>query len=605
MLRLGVLVIILAIAIDPFSQQMVRQESKSWYVNEYNGTKATTNRIAAYTLGHVYDVNKTKSADENAEFDVISVAGKPHESMQAAILNALSLPKDAILQHANLQCPHGNCTWPEVETLGVCHRCNDLSEELRRVDNFSAFFGALHADRVRSSMSKSDEEYVKEVQDEIEAGKYTAWTLPNGHFLANFNNCSTEHPNADFCPDFPSWIGAPNFKMTSFGTGNPNKTNSMGDIDTLIWSSSVIHVNQPEQDRLQEEWEDSTEDWGARGENSWLNWPEAPMSATECALYYCVKAIKSTFEGNVIREEAHEITAARVPGSFNIDNDFDGYPPESTPDEDMRDSLEFHPQYSLFEVSDLEIQYPSDKNSEEMYTVGQRAVKSISAFFQDTLKADHEVTKNMRDAARELLDMPDAVMYNGVVKGWDEPTPFAIGGLYAGSTAHVNETFEKLATALTNDIRNSGSPGVYSRTTTTTIEGQISIVAAVWLVSWYWIALHGVVFVGGCSFIVATIIATSNTTESVPHWKNSALAAMSQGPTMGQVLEGVNTSEEMRSLANVEAVTMQKGDSNDEAFDMPERRRTGGTDGEQSSVGQDVSRPNSQSTLCDGNRERV
>lgn len=68
-----------------------------------------------------------------------------------------------------------------------------------------------------------------------------AYVLPNGHFLMNLKGCSAP------CTYNSPAIGIANpqaFYMSSFGTGDPAKTNRMQEINTLIWSMSTIYADE-------------------------------------------------------------------------------------------------------------------------------------------------------------------------------------------------------------------------------------------------------------------------------------------------------------------------------------------------------------------------
>lgn len=119
------------------------------------------------------------------------------------------------------------------------------------------------------------------------------------------------------------------YTTSSFGTGNPNKTNTMRDIDTLIWSMSVIYP-----------------DIEVVNASSSL-WPDVRLQATECALYYCVKDVSSSMEGNQLLENITEATdAVGDPESWQRGSSKSSLGPEYVPPPDEVNSLEFNPRYS-------------------------------------------------------------------------------------------------------------------------------------------------------------------------------------------------------------------------------------------------------------------
>lgn len=95
-LRIGVLVIILTMALDPFSQQLVRLQQGIRYVDSLNGTQATSARTQDYTLGEVGVANFTNSTiDPDGRAERI-MAARLDISMEASILSALSRSTSSI-----------------------------------------------------------------------------------------------------------------------------------------------------------------------------------------------------------------------------------------------------------------------------------------------------------------------------------------------------------------------------------------------------------------------------------------------------------------------------------------------------------------------------
>lgn len=67
------------------------------------------------------------------------------------------------------------------------------------------------------------------------------------------------------------------YTMTSFGAGNSSKTVTMN-VDTLVWSTSFIY---PDVDAVTA----ASSPVGDKSPHP-LMWPDVPLQATECALYY-------------------------------------------------------------------------------------------------------------------------------------------------------------------------------------------------------------------------------------------------------------------------------------------------------------------------------
>lgn len=133
---------------------------------------------------------------------------------------------------------------------------------------------------------------------ELQKDNDTVFVLPNGHFLVITNGCHlTVDGSCGFSPPIMTEESLEELTMTSFGTGDPKKTNSMQDIDTFIWSMSIIHPDM-------ESMTNSSKPYYG------YDRPDLPIRAAECAIYYCVKTIDSKIEGNIIHENVAEATDA-------------------------------------------------------------------------------------------------------------------------------------------------------------------------------------------------------------------------------------------------------------------------------------------------------
>lgn len=58
-------------------------------------------------------------------------APQPKLSMLSAIYNGFSASDQVLSQQMSFACSSGNCTWPKFTSLGICTRCNDMTDELK------------------------------------------------------------------------------------------------------------------------------------------------------------------------------------------------------------------------------------------------------------------------------------------------------------------------------------------------------------------------------------------------------------------------------------------------------------------------------------------
>ncbi|KAK4039161.1 hypothetical protein C8A01DRAFT_16797 [Parachaetomium inaequale] len=559
-LQFGAILTLLIIGLDPFAQQLMQFRSD---FEEESSASVLIARTNWYNMGTAptnppdppNQPNSTNSSDPTHGYTV-----KPELplSMQSAVLAGLSRTPEEVEQEVLVQCPTSNCTWAPFNTLGVCHRCNNVTADLRRVDGrdsrfveiLDATFGPIVYGSVDGRPLGLQEVRPFDVPT-------TAYSLSNGHFIANGNGCSLDDHSRECDIKLPGTngvVGLKRYTITSFGTGNPNKTNTMKDIDTLIWSMSVISPNV--------------------GEFSASPvWPNVTMQAMECAIYYCVKKVTSSMESNQLFENITEVHTVQDPDSWQrIGNNSEDsqFPPFVPPP----GNLEFDPLYSLASYSDLHLNDPS---TNEPYKVNDDSVKSISAYFRSLFLANFSrdvPVPGMADELEKLLHK-GAVGVNGASftpppsqtgKVRVEVTPLALKNLWTWTRYNMTRTFYTLATSMTNEMRRNSeaetNPNLGQDTEgTMKMKGNQRIWTVRYEIQWAWIALHGITLLLGVVFLGITLWNSgTGGAEPVPLWKSSTLATIRRGYQIGAALEGANTVQEMESAARKAYVKVPSGD---------------------------------------------
>ncbi|RYP87644.1 hypothetical protein DL769_000467 [Monosporascus sp. CRB-8-3] len=524
-LRFSTLIMLAALALGPFSQQLV-QLRQDVVFGFYGSMDAVTTRATTYSRGDFSVLRETDAPD--------TAVARVDVSMKTAILTGLTSELSTVQQQTMLHCATGNCTWPTFETLGVCHRCNDLSQELEKIENAGKLYRMFF-----------------EYSEDFPEADATAFALPNGHFTINRIGCETD-PRGFItgCERAEDTFIYDGIHMTSFGTGDPARTNSMQDIDTLIWAMSVIHMDL-----------EKVKDPNAPPEM--LIWPTAPLIATECALYYCVKSIDSSVVGGQIIERSFEVTdAQRDPGSWQLEEVLESplHEPQDIPPADEVDSLVFDPMWSSVQHTPLSLYFPKNI-TKEPYNITQAAVKSISAYFQELLSTNLTDSNDLRDAMSDLLG-GDPVGINGI-NVWDiikysTGSPFEVDYIWHLSKDDMGGVFESLATSMNNEIRrNSGSryAGSFSGNIEATNDAQYGRAGrskTLYRIEWYWIVLHSLLLVVGVYCWQRTVIRG----RVLPVWKANALAIITQSSDLAGILDGAVTLEEMRARAREKAVAL-------------------------------------------------
>jgi len=335
-------------------------------------------------------------------------------------------------------------------------------------------------------------------------GNGTGFILPNGLIIDNLDG--------DEELEFSEVL------MTAFGTANASQTNTMQDLDTLIWATSFIKSGRANPN-------DTT---GAR-------WPDLPLSAVECALFYCVNTYESAVVDGVLAENATRVeSAARNPLSWqplpNMEYDLSIFTQEEL------DSLAFGQFKSFVRHTDLQLTSPSGGT----FNISQATVDSISSYFQSNFAAT-PVDYNFSSSH------PHGRL-NGfyVVAGQAHYSPSEMQAFY--DAADVEDLFVALAASMSNAVRAGadGGPGAPG--------GRVGAVGTYYRIEWPWIALQGTVAVAGVLMLLATVWASSY--PEVPVWKSSALAVLSRGPWVYEGLKGAAEVKDMRKEARKNVVRL-------------------------------------------------
>ncbi|KAM5351084.1 hypothetical protein ACJ41O_003807 [Fusarium nematophilum] len=580
--QFGAILTLLAIGLDPLAQQLVQLRNSIVFELSNSldaGLLALNSRTTTYELGTATQVQVQA---EDVDEDVYYSRTELPLSMQAAILNGFSRSPWEIEQEALVQCPTSNCTWDRFDTLGVCHRCTNLTSQLKRVDDFGD-----------TLLTVKDLGYGR-------GGIFpaTAFALPNGHFIANVDGCPPYNGIFSDCLNkkpYGIYTWDDRYAMTSFGTGNPNKTNSMKDIDTLIWSMSVIH---PDVEYLN----DTSFTPGAANDtmDKRFYWPDIPMQAMECSLYYCIKHVDSAIQGNQLREHITEAQDWRRDLDSWERTDNDDMPQRNTPPDDEVDSLEFNLWYSAAGYTDLRLERLGNNKTAEPMTVAAASVKSISHHMQDLFRGNWTNTTEIRKALEEKLGK-GAVGFNGMSRGPDqdeltmEASPPAIDGVWTWKSTNMTRKFYTLATSMTNEMRRNSNPRLPALSGqdedryqgSLSQYGKVGTEEVLYDIQWPWMALHGFMLASVIVFLLITAGASGDP-DVMPLARNSALATIRQGLQIGGVLEHADTMERMEKTARRSYVKIPRGQDDEAAACMRSRKVVGGDSGRESSPLADI-----------------
>lgn len=511
--KLGALLMLLAIAMDPFSQQLIQLNTIIRF-REWKDPPIA--RSWGYGLGLLTPTGQKgqlsgsmqQSQEMRADID---------PAMEASILDGLFNELSMIGERVYMQCPTSNCRWNKFLTAGVCSQCNDLTSQLVRHDNWA--FLSHNGSTAKENVA--------------------AYFLPNGAFLANLDGDITVDNDGKSVTMKLNAVGSgQTAQMMGFATGDPNKTVSMRDMRTLIWSLTAVQLNQT----------------AFSGNNSFhYSWPNIPVIASECALYYCGIEISSNVTNNTLMETNRELNLVRNPDSYRVLNTSRS----SSLPKNLTDSLEFDPYTAAIYRTNLQIE--DHKNKSLTFNFSQEAVKSISSYFLSTFQTSQNLTRppDMDDVSM-TLQSPNLPNGQSNIAFYDAAgLPKKGEGIWSDGKANLLPQFATLSRSMTIAIRNSmaswvGKPGDNG--------GEIGDEVTVYTVRWGWITLHAILIVGSTTFFIATVRSSSeakNTLQCLA-WKNSSLAVISKAPELGPLFEPNDSILELERKAALKTTTFNK-----------------------------------------------
>jgi hypothetical protein len=314
--------------------------------------------------------------------------------------------------------------------------------------------------------------------DAAQMANLTRHFLPNGQSIDNTDVWEA------------GWPGP--IVLTARSTTRPSESLVFKTTSTLLQAVSVLraHYSEPSQ-----------------------NWTGVPVTASECALYFCIKNFHSEIQNGTLTEKSEEIASTRNPASWQIRQ---GQKSSDTTLPTAEEDALFEPDH-WFNRTDLEILAPLQEILAQNITaanVSQPAVDSISAYvtsiFNDSTSSQYFAAFGCTGAAR-IAGAPEDP------NGWNFAPP-VMQVLWSASS--LNTTFSNLATSISANMR-GGSDDQLMAT------GQLGAYQTFIKVRWPWVILPCVCYCLGSVFLLLSIWQTQKT--GVPIWKNSALAILTHG----------------------------------------------------------------------------
>lgn len=454
---LGAAITLLSLTLDPFFQQVVDFPER-WTSGSKGFVAITT--FYEPRLGSIFNEIGRTMAQRNQ--DMWPVGEKFFYSNGTQPMKFGNGTRAEI----PLFCPTSNCTWPAYETLGVCSSCVDASQLLT--------FGC-HSTRV---------DWIANL-----TGAYHEPTYPNGTVCGYFLNATSDTPvlMSGYNVDPVSSIA---------GRASAGEALLMRALPLITYPSrqplfggsiNFKHIRHRIIDVLI-----SGAPNGAEG----VYRNETPI-AHECAIYWCVKTIKSSYYLANYEEEVVKTfintTAAPPPFYSELYDDI------------SRNGT------SVKYTENVTITTPSANYSSSVYGLSNSTALHVINIF-DIIFPSFTTVINGSAEPRLRFGFPyiDPITRNFNFNPWLPPNNI---------TLHL----ERLAIAMTNALRSSPlSPSQMSEGTAYHRENFVSV-------RWIWLALPLSLLLLSFIFLFSTIVLSSRERDDVGIWKTSAIATLLHG----------------------------------------------------------------------------
>ncbi|KAI1775143.1 hypothetical protein F4818DRAFT_417964 [Hypoxylon cercidicola] len=386
---IGAIVTIILIGFEPFLQTVISfygQIDANPISSEVQLGRSEVLDVGSYfkdgTSG-LYSINLTPS-NTTVRLETYNVL--PDLGMLSSFNNGFYNSSNNVGRTTSFICPTANCTWPVFTSLAVCSACSDVTSHLQRSVKFGSNLGTISS-------------HIMTVEAD-----YMAHSLPR----LNLTNANGAHRT-----------NAGSAYMAATVITDPQLTISFNNLTTMITAVEVIKAV-------------------AGYESGELLWDDTPVSATECALYFCTNAYRSVVEKGILKEDIMASWAER---------DFSSY--QDTQARPNFDLYEKWNNYSLytgegdFDRSDLQLFIPQEAIKE--YGMPDDAVLRFNV-------TEHTVGSTTHLVNRQLLTASMAWPFWGDQSSDQTPT---VQALY--QSTNLSATFDHVAWTVSNWIRDVSS----------------------------------------------------------------------------------------------------------------------------------------------------
>jgi hypothetical protein len=301
--------------------------------------------------------------------------------------------------------------------------------------------------------------------------------------------------------------------MTARSTARPSETIAFQTSSTLFLGVSILRAH----------YESSTQPWS-----------QVNVTATDCALYFCVKRFTSAMENSTLSESSVEVASTRNPASF-LSGSKKGPKVDALFEADI-----------WYNRTDLQIDVPQRGHAPATFAaanISQPAIDGITAYISGIFN-DSSWTNAISRGPNGMQRLTGVVegIFNTTVMG--RYAPPVMQTLWESSD--LSTLFSNLAASITSNMR-ANSAGSLK------VQGQLGTLETHIEVRWLWLILPILCI---CLGAVSLLLAIWHTHKSqVPLWKNSTLALLFHG--LDREALHSQTSETLLSQMQKEAKDMQ------------------------------------------------
>lgn len=422
-------------------------------------------------------------------------------SMSSALLRGLSQDANTIDQQLPFICATGNCTFDAFESLSVCASCSDVTASLRKTvihDGFAMwefFTDPSVTDPSADTAYSSDSDWTNfDLAIDL-----TEYDLPSGAAIWN--------------ADANSSAGVRQVAMTALPIVDPAQTVTFQHHNLMFFALAMIKA-----------------DFTMQPNGNMSTWPHVPVTATECALSFCVKRITSSVENGILSERMVPLPSTRSADSW-LPIDKNTQVAKSSVDGLKSSDIEGN------WTSRTDLQIVLRNNETETFNVSQVGVDGMEPGFLQFFPQMSKPTQDDGDTnALMLLDNTSTV----------SATTSTMQALW--NSPNITKTFENLALSMTNQIRQSDDKNSY-------IKGNTRSSVTIIRVNWGWAALPIGLVLLSCIFLCLSAWETRKSRQ--PIWKDGSLPILLHQLENSPVKSGIRHSlHEMKQMAGIAKVQL-------------------------------------------------